>query len=240
MLHVEVSRIAGDPLRLGDTISYMASEVRPAVERQPGSLGTALFIDPAEGGMGFESFWASHGSLVQSEGVIAASVREAARRTGGTVTRERYEVVMFEREAPWRGGQGVRVTLVSVEPSKAEDAVAPMSAESSKLSNVEDAVAWYGDTAVPLLAETSGFCAALLYADWASGRLISEPERGQGGRGRRCGGSARRDRRLRRVPAGVQLGAARLISAMRGCCAAVNQGNQDRTYSTEFLVPVMG
>ncbi len=174
MLHVEVSRIAGDPLRLGDTISYMASEVRPAVERQPGSLGTALFIDPAAGGMGFESFWASHGSLVESEEVIAASVREAARRTGGTVTRERYEVLVFEREAPWRGGQGVRVTLVSVEPSKAEDAVAPMSAESSKLSNVEDAVAWYGDTAVPLLAETSGFCAALLYADWASGRLISE------------------------------------------------------------------
>jgi hypothetical protein len=141
--------MGGDPPRLGDTISYMASEVRPAVERQPGSLGTSLFIDPASGAMGFESFWASHGSLVQSEEVIAAGVREAARRTGGTATRERYEVVLFEREAPWRGGQGVRVTLVSVEPSKAEDAVAPMSAESSKLLNVEDAVAWYGDTAVP-------------------------------------------------------------------------------------------
>ena len=48
MLHVEVSRMAGDPLRLDDTISYMASEVRPAVERQPGSLGTSLFIDPAQ------------------------------------------------------------------------------------------------------------------------------------------------------------------------------------------------
>jgi hypothetical protein len=40
--------------------------------------------------------------------------------------------------------------------------------------NLEDAVAWYGDTAVPRLADASGFCAALLYADWASGRLISE------------------------------------------------------------------
>jgi hypothetical protein len=99
---------------------------------------------------------------VESEEAIAASVREAARRAGGTVTRERYEVVIFEREAPWRSGQGVRVRLVSVEPSRAEDAVAPMSAESSKLSNVEDAVAWYGDTAVPLLADTSGFCATVL------------------------------------------------------------------------------
>jgi hypothetical protein len=54
VLHVEVSRIAGDLLLLGETISYLTSEVRPAVERQPGSLGTSLFIDPAAGGMGFE------------------------------------------------------------------------------------------------------------------------------------------------------------------------------------------
>jgi hypothetical protein len=160
VLHVEVSRIAGDPLRLGDVISYLASEARPAVECQPGSLGTSLLIDPDAGAMRFESFWASGGALVESEDEVAASISEAARRTGGTVTRERYEVVVFEREAPLRGGQGVRVTPVNVEPSQ--------------LPSVEGAVAWYGDTAVPWLAETSGFCAALLYADWASGGLISE------------------------------------------------------------------
>jgi len=160
LLHVEVSRITGKSLRLGDAISYLASEVRPAVERQPGSLGTSLLIDPEARAMGFESFWASDGALVASEDVIAAALREAARRAGGTVSRERYAVLVFEREAPLHGGQGVRVTQMDVEPSK--------------LSNVEDAVAWYGDTAVPRLADASGFCAALLYADWTSGRLISE------------------------------------------------------------------
>src|SRR5262249_46679227 len=110
--------------------------------------------------MEFESFWESEGPLVNSEDVIASSLREAALRTGGTVTRERYEVLVFEREAPWRGGQGARVTRMNVEPSQ--------------LSSIEDAVAWYGDTVVPQLADTGGFCAALLYADWASGRLISE------------------------------------------------------------------
>jgi hypothetical protein len=55
-------------------------------------------------------------------------------------------------------------------------------------------VAWYGDTAVPRLADVGGFCAALLYSDRASGRLVSEtvwqdpraggqPEHGHGGRG---------------------------------------------------------
>ena len=60
--------------------------------------------------MGFESFWASNGALVDSGDVIAAGVGEAARRAWGTVTRERYAVLVFEREAPWRGGQSVRVT----------------------------------------------------------------------------------------------------------------------------------
>jgi len=160
VLHVEVSRITGDPLRLDDAIDYIANQGRPAVERRPGNLGTSLFIDPEAGAMELESFWESEGPLVNSEDVIASSLRGAALRTGGKVTRERYGVLVFEREAPWRGGQGVRVTRMNVEPSQ--------------LSSIEDAVAWYGDTVVPMLADTSGFCAALLYADWASGRLISE------------------------------------------------------------------
>jgi hypothetical protein len=67
------------------------------MERQPGNLGTSLLLDPEAGVMGFESFWASSDALLDSEDVIAASVREAARRAGGTVTRERYAVLVFER-----------------------------------------------------------------------------------------------------------------------------------------------
>jgi hypothetical protein len=33
------------------------------------------------------------------------------------VTRQRYAVLVFEREAPLRRGQGVRVTPMDVEPS---------------------------------------------------------------------------------------------------------------------------
>ena len=168
MLHVEVSRITADPHRLDDAISYLTSEVRPAVERQPGSLGTSLLVAPEAGAAAFESFWASDGALMDSGDVIAASAGEAARRAGGTVTGERYAVLVFEHETPLRGGQGVRVTTMTVKPSLLSGA------EPSLLPGVEDAIAWYGDTAVPRLADAGGFCAALLYADRAAGRLVSE------------------------------------------------------------------
>jgi hypothetical protein len=41
-------------------------------------------------------------------------------------------------------------------------------------SRVEDAVEVYGDTAVPWLAETEGFCSALLLVDRNTGHSISE------------------------------------------------------------------
>lgn len=95
-----------------------------------------------------------------------------------------------------------------------------MNVEPSKLSNIEDAVALVRDTAAPMLADASG-CVALLYADWSWGSLISETvwpdpqalaasQSAHGGRGRRRGSVGRHDRRYRGVPAGVQLGAARL------------------------------
>src|SRR5690348_16231249 len=85
MLHVEVNRIAADPLRMDDAVRYLSREVRPVVERRPGSLGTALLVAQESGAMGFESFWASSDALADSGDVIAAGVREAARRAGGTV-----------------------------------------------------------------------------------------------------------------------------------------------------------
>jgi hypothetical protein len=124
-MHAEVDTVTVDPLRLGDVISYTTGEVCPALERQPGSLGSLLLIDPQAGVMGLESFWASDGAHAESEDMIIAGVREAARRAGGKVIRERYEVLVFERDAPLRGGEGVRVTQLKVEPSK--------------LSKVEDA-----------------------------------------------------------------------------------------------------
>jgi hypothetical protein len=64
---------------------------------------------------------------------------------------------VFEREAPLRSGEAVRLTQVEVKPP-----------------GVPDVIDVYGDTAVPQLADTPGFRGALLFAAPACGRLISQ------------------------------------------------------------------
>jgi hypothetical protein len=157
MLHVRFNFLTADPLRLGDSVKFIESEVRPQVDSQPGSLGTSLYTDPDAGLAILESFWASDDAMHASEHTVSSSRREAVKRAAGTVSVERYEVPVFELEAPVRSGASMRLTRMDVEPSQ-----------------VEDAVEVYGDTAVPWLAETRGFCSTLLLVDPQTGHTISE------------------------------------------------------------------
>ncbi len=159
MLHVQVNLITADPRVLGDLIRRIEGEVRPAAESQPGSLGMSLSTNPESDVALLESFWASGEDMQAGKAVVAQGLQELTRRAQGTVavTFERYEVPVFEVEGSLGSGEGVRLTRMDVEPSQAEDAIA-----------------WFGDTAVPWLADTGGFCSALLYVDWASGHLVSK------------------------------------------------------------------
>jgi hypothetical protein len=65
------------------------------------------------------------------------------------------QVTLVERQAP--PGQAVRLTRAEVKPA-----------------GVPDVIHVYGDTAVPWLADTPGFCETLLVADPGGGELISQ------------------------------------------------------------------
>jgi heme-degrading monooxygenase HmoA len=149
--------ITADPQKLGDSIKFIEAEVRPQVDSQPGSLGTALYTNPEPGLAILESFWASDDAMRASEHHLGPTRRTAMERVAGTVSVERYQVPVFELEAPVRGGAGLRLTRMDFEPAA-----------------VEDAVEAYGDTAVPWLADTEGFCSTLLLVDDRTGHAISE------------------------------------------------------------------
>jgi hypothetical protein len=159
MMHVRVSLIIADPPVLAGCLEYLEREVRTVVESQPGSLGLSLLAAQEPGFAILESFWATHNrELVWASRETEALLRaELARRTGRPVTAEDYQVVVFEQGVPLRSGEAVRLTRLEVKPP-----------------GVADVADVFGDTAVPWLAETRGFCGALLLAAPASGRLISE------------------------------------------------------------------
>lgn len=149
--------ITADPQKLDESIKFIQAEVRPQVDSQPGSLGTALYTNPEPGLAILESYWASDDAMRASEHHLGPTRRAAMERAAGTVCVERYQVPVFELEAPVRGGAGLRLTRMDLEPA-----------------SVEDAVEAYGDTAVPWLADTRGFCSTLLLVDERTGHAISE------------------------------------------------------------------
>lgn len=156
-MHVRFSLITADPRVLAGCFSFLEGEARPVLESQDGSLGLSLLTGEEPGVAIVESFWATHGAFLLSTETDALVRGELARRVGRPVTAEDFEVPVFEREAPLRSGEAVRLTRAEIKPL-----------------GVPDVVDVYGDTAVPQLADTPGFCGALLFAAPARGRLISQ------------------------------------------------------------------
>lgn len=160
MLHTRLNRIAADTAALDGCVTYIEQEIRPALEARPGSLGISVLEDRERGVAIFGSIWASSYEMSGTEDTEVPLRAELARRAGGPVTVENYQVPVFElveRQAVPMRGYAVRLTRMQVRPS-----------------DVDDVIEVVGDIAMPSLIETPGFCDALLFADPASGRLISE------------------------------------------------------------------
>ena len=159
MLHTRLSRIAADPPALDACVAYIKSEARQAVEFRPGSLGISVLADRTEGAALFGSVWVSWEAMSASEETEAPLRAELAMRAGTPVTVWDYQIpisVIFD-PVLLLGGQAVRLTRIQVKPSQ-----------------VDDVIEVVGDEVVPSLSEAPGFRAALLFADPASGRMISE------------------------------------------------------------------
>ena len=160
MLHIRLSGIAADPAALDDCVAYIKTVARTVVEFRPGSLGISVLANRAEGAALFGSVWASSEAMSASEETEAPQRAELAERAGRPVTVEEYQIpisVIFDHAFLLLGGQAVRLTRIQVKPSQ-----------------VDDVIEVVGGEVVPSLSEAPGFRAALLFADPASGRMISE------------------------------------------------------------------
>ncbi len=160
MLHTRLNWISADTAALDECVTYIEREIRPALEARPGSLGISVLEDRERGVAIFGSIWTTSDEMSASENTETPMRAELAKRAGAAVSVEDYQVPIFElveQQALARLCHAVRLTRMQVRPSQ-----------------VDDLIEVVGDIVVPSLVETPGFCDALLFADPASGRLISE------------------------------------------------------------------
>jgi hypothetical protein len=149
--------ITAAPTRLDDWARIVEADALPAVESVPGSLGMSLYADPELGVAMLQSFWVSHDAMLHSEQAVPAARHSASLRAAVTATADRYRVPICELHPPFGATTGLRLTQMDIDPAKAPDAVAA-----------------YGDVAVPWLAEIEGFCGALLLVNQETGSLLSQ------------------------------------------------------------------
>ena len=160
MLATRLNRIAADAAALDECVTYIEREIGPELEARPANLGISVLADRERGVAIFGSVWTTSLEMSGSEDTEAPFRGELARLAGGPVTVENYEIPIFELVEPLSvppGGYAVRLTRIQVRPSQ-----------------VDDVIEVVGDIAVPSLVVTPGFCDAFLFAQPASGRLISE------------------------------------------------------------------
>ncbi|MFY9889786.1 MAG: hypothetical protein WAK71_15850 [Streptosporangiaceae bacterium] len=157
MLHVRFNLLTSDPARLGESVSFIESEVRDRVHSRPGNLGLSLYTNPVLGTAVVQSFWVSGDALRASEQMVSSGRSQAARLAGGTIAVERFQLPVFEREAPLEPGAGLRLTRMDIASFQ-----------------IEDAVEAYGDIVAPWVAETAGLSSTLLLVDPSPGRAIGE------------------------------------------------------------------
>jgi hypothetical protein len=159
VLSTRLNRIAADAAALDECVTYIEREIRPELEARPGSLGISVLTDQERGVAIFGSVWATSPEMSGSEDTELPFRRELARLAGGPVTAEGYQIPIFELIEPpiVPPGYAVRLTRIQVRPSQ-----------------VDDVIEVVGDIAVPSLVVTPVFCDALLFAQPATGRLISQ------------------------------------------------------------------
>jgi len=160
VLHTRLNWITADAAALDECVTYVEREIRSALESRPGSLGISVLEGRERGVVIFGSIWATSNEMGGSEDTEAPMRAELAKRAGAPVRVEDYQIPIFElveRQALTRRCHAVRLTRMQVRPSQ-----------------VDDVIEVVGDIVVPSLVGTPGFCDALLFADPASGRLISE------------------------------------------------------------------
>ena len=152
-MYARLTMVDGDPQRVDDLVAFVESDVRPAVEAQPGSRGVALFVNRESGAGGVCSFFGSAEDRDASASAVKGLRDKAVELIEGTATVENFEIPVFHRLV--LPGPGAWLRFVRT--------------HNDDLSTVDAAIEQFKTITLPALTAVPGLCSVLLFIDRETG-----------------------------------------------------------------------
>jgi hypothetical protein len=147
--------IRGDPRSIDEGVAYLRDEALPAMQQMDGFIGPSVLAERLTGRCIVTSAWTDPQSLRASDARIRPMREEMARRFGGPVEVQDWDVVVLHRVHRTAPGACARVTW-------ARAVHEPM----------DRFVPAYRSNLMPRLEELPGFCSLSLLVDPHSGRSV--------------------------------------------------------------------
>jgi hypothetical protein len=147
--------IRGDPRSIDEGVAYLRDEALPAMQQMDGFIGPSVLAERLTGRCIVTSAWTDPQSLHASDARIRPMREEMARRFGGPVEVQDWDVVVLHRVHRTAPGACARVTWARAvhEP-------------------LDRFVPAYRSNLMPRLEELPGFCSLSLLVDPHSGRSV--------------------------------------------------------------------
>jgi quinol monooxygenase YgiN len=157
-MFLRTTEIQGDPADIDDGLQLLQDEVFPTVSAMDGCVGMSMLVDRQSGRCVTTTAWSSREAMQASAPAVRPLRDRAERALGSTSGRyvHQWEAAVVHRDHPTPDGACARLTWLSGDPSR-----------------VDDAVDMYRMVVLPQVQEMDGFCSASLMVDRDTGRMVS-------------------------------------------------------------------
>ncbi len=155
-MFVRTTEVQADPAKIDDGIAVVRGDIFPAVSEMDGCVGMSLLVNRDSGRCIATTAWQSENAMRDTAERVMP-LRERAEQSLGSSASEvrQWEVATVHRERAAPEGACARLTWLSGDPAKGDDAIDT-----------------YKMAVLPRLEAMDGFCSASLMIDRAAGRVV--------------------------------------------------------------------
>ena len=155
-MFVRMTRAQTSPDRFDEAAKIWTEQVLPTARQQAGFSGATLLANRATGEGLTVTYWASEAALRASDVNADARRGQIAQATGGQVLEvDRFELVIWERDAQPKANTFVRINDIQGSPGK-----------------IEAGIRFVQEQVVPAVKALKGYRALIMGVNRASGRVF--------------------------------------------------------------------